>query len=82
MGEEVLQSIIALSPQLLQKKDGLLVIVSEFMNPPGTRSQEASPAASPNTTIKDDELGSVWTAYYNLDTIEFMWKQWESVMNT
>mmetsp|Transcript_16605 Transcript_16605/g.21028 ORF Transcript_16605/g.21028 Transcript_16605/m.21028 type:complete len:321 (-) Transcript_16605:21-983(-) len=33
-GEDVLESIISLSPKLLRPKRGLLAIVSEFMNPP------------------------------------------------
>ncbi len=33
-GEEVLQSIISMSSRLLRPNDGILAIVSEFMNPP------------------------------------------------
>ena len=33
-GEDVLRSIISLSPKLLRRGSGLLAIVSEFMNPP------------------------------------------------
>ena len=37
-GEEVLQSIVSMSSRLLRKEDGLLAIVSEFMNPPTTNT--------------------------------------------
>ena len=49
-GEEVLQSIVSLSSRLLLKDDGILAIVSEFMNPPTTSNPTES------ETIKNTEL--------------------------
>lgn len=57
-GEEVLRSIVFISSRLLKKKNGLLAIVSEFMNPPALQQLSEVKKEIHSTLL--DKLSNWW----------------------